>query len=89
MSRVTWQSRVANPHGVHCRVAAKLAEIAAAHKAQVWITGRGEPVDCSSILELLSLSLAQGSLVSFTAEGSEAAQAAEAIDRLFSSGAES
>lgn len=89
MSRVTWQSRVSNPNGVHCRVAAKLAEIAAAYKAHVWITGRGEPVDCSSILELLSLSLVQDSLVSFTAEGPEAAQAAEAIDRLFSSGAES
>jgi phosphocarrier protein HPr len=84
MNRVVWESKIANPNGVHCRVAAKLTDIVAAHNAQVWITGRGEPVDCASILEVLSLSLIQGSVVAFTAEGPDAELAAQAINRLLS-----
>lgn len=85
MSLVAWESRVASPNGVHCRVAARLAEIVATHDVQVQITGRGEPVDCASMLEVLSLALIQGSLVAFTAEGPDAARVAEAIDQLLSS----
>jgi phosphocarrier protein HPr len=89
MNRVVWESKVANPHGVHCRVAAKLAEIVTAHKVQVLITAKTGTADCASILEVLSLALTQGSRVSLTAEGQDAAQAAEAIDRLLSDGEES
>lgn len=85
MSRVVWESRVALPKGVHCRVAAKLSEIAAAHDAAVRISsGQGGTADCSSVLELLSLALTEGSVARCEAEGPQAEQAAQAIDRLLS-----
>jgi phosphotransferase system HPr (HPr) family protein len=77
---------VANPNGVHCRVAARLTEIVAEHDAQVQITGRGELVDCASMLEILSLALTQGSRVAFTAEGPDAQHVAQAINQLLSGG---
>jgi phosphocarrier protein HPr len=89
MSRVDWESRVALPKGVHCRVAAKLSEIAAAHDAAVRISSeQGGTADCASVLELLSLALTEGSVARCTAEGPQAAQAAQAIDRLLSANEE-
>ncbi len=79
-----WESRVNNPKGVHCRVAAQLAEIVASHDAEVRIINQGEPADCSSILDVLSLGLVQGSLVGFTAHGPEADKMPVEIKRLFS-----
>ncbi len=85
MSRVVWESRVANPKGVHCRVAAKLIEITENHNVTVqFVNPQGERADCASMLEVLSLALSQGSVVRCTAEGPEATQAAQAIDHLLS-----
>ncbi len=81
---LTWESRVNNPKGIHCRVATRLAEIVANHDAEVRIINQGEPADCSSILDVLSLGLAQGSLVGFTAHGPEADKIPVEIERLFS-----
>ena len=84
MNSVSWESRVGNPKGVHCRVADHLIEIIDAHDANVRITDRGEPVDCSSLLEILSLALVHGSQVRFTAQGPDADKVAAAIDSLLS-----
>jgi phosphotransferase system HPr (HPr) family protein len=85
MSQVTWEGRVVGAKGVHCRVAARLSEIAAAHEAAVQLANaQGETADCASMLEILSLALTQGSAVRCTAEGAQAAQAAHAIAQLLS-----
>lgn len=85
MNRKAWDIRVANPKGVHCRVAYRLSEIATAHDAAVQLANaQGEIADCASMLEILSLALTQGSVVRCIAEGPEAAQAAQAIERLLS-----
>ncbi len=84
MNAVSWESRVGNPRGVHCRVADRLIEIVAEHNVSVLITDREEAVDCTSILELLSLGLVHGSKVCFTAEGPDAHEVATAIDQLLS-----
>jgi phosphocarrier protein HPr len=90
MSQITWESKVAHPNGVHCRVAARLTEIVATHDVEVRIINNPEEtVDCASMLEILSLALIQGSQVVFTAEGPDAEQVAEAIDQLLSGGEES
>ena len=84
MNSVSWESRIGHPKGVHCRVAARLIEIIDAHDAEARITDRGEPVDCSSILEILGLALVHGSVVNFTAQGPEAQKIAAAVDRFLS-----
>ena len=84
MPSVRWHCRVDNPKGVHCRVAGKLAEIIAGHDAEVQLCHRDEQIDCTSILEILSLALVRGSRVEFLAHGREAAKVQTAINQLLS-----
>ncbi|MCI5222695.1 MAG: HPr family phosphocarrier protein [Candidatus Electrothrix sp. AR4] len=84
MNSFSWESGIGNPKGVHCRVADRLIEIVAEHDASVRITDREESVDCTSILEILSLALVYGSRVRFTAQGPDARKVAAAIDQLLS-----
>jgi phosphocarrier protein len=84
MKIVSWESTVNNPNGVHCRVAERLIKVIDEHKATVHIIDQGQPVDCTSILELLSLALGQGSRVQFTAQGSDADQVVAAVEQVLS-----
>ena len=84
MNIVSWESTVTNPNGVHCRVAERLITVIDEHEATVRMVHQGQPVDCTSILELLSLALVQGSLVQFTAQGSDAEQVVAAVDQVLS-----
>lgn len=84
MKTVSWESTVNNPNGVHCRVAERLIKVIDEHEATVHIIDQGRPVDCTSILELLSLALVQGSRVQFTARGPDADQVVAAVDRVLS-----
>jgi phosphotransferase system HPr (HPr) family protein len=85
MTVVSRQCRVRNPNGIHCRVATKLAEIISGYEATVRITVSDGMVDCSSILDILSLALVHGSLVRFTARGPDADKALAAVEDLLSS----
>ena len=83
MKAVSRNITVSNPNGVHCRVAERLISIISEHEATVQLTGQeGEPVDCTSILEILSLGLGCGSSVCFTAQGPDAHQVADAVEHL-------
>ena len=84
MKEVTWESTVTNPNGVHCRVAERLIKVIDEHVATVQIIDRGQPIDCTSILELLSLALVQGSRVRFTAQGPDAEQVVTAVEQVLS-----
>ncbi|MCI5165504.1 MAG: HPr family phosphocarrier protein [Candidatus Electrothrix sp. GM3_4] len=84
MNIVSWESTVSNPNGVHCRVAERLIKVVDEHEAIVQIIDRGPPIDCTSILELLSLALVQGSRVRFTAQGPDADRVVVAVDQVLS-----
>jgi phosphocarrier protein HPr len=84
MSEIIWESQIALPRGVHCRVAAKMTEIVATHDTHVQLAAEGGTADCSSMLEILSLALTQGSSVRCTATGPNAPQVAQALDQLLS-----
>jgi phosphotransferase system HPr (HPr) family protein len=84
MNIVFWESTVTNPNGVHCRVAERLIKVVDEHEAIVQIIDRGPPIDCTSILELLSLALVQGSRVCFTAQGPDADRVVAAVDQVLS-----
>ena len=81
MKTVSWESTVTNPNGVHCRVAERLIKVIDEHEAAVRMTHQGQPIDCTSILELLSLALVQGSRVQFTAQGPDAEQVVAAVEQ--------
>ena len=73
-----------NPNGVHCRVAERLIKVIDEHVATVQIIDQVQPIDCTSILELLSLALVQGSRVRFTAQGPDADQVVAAVEQVLS-----
>ena len=97
MKTVCWTSTVANPNGVHCRVAERLISVIDTYEASVHIISPGQSeqleqptyTNCTSILELLSLGLVQGSQVRFTAQGSDAELVAVAIEQVLSESARS
>ncbi|WP_306546868.1 HPr family phosphocarrier protein [Desulfobulbus sp.] len=71
---------VGNERGIHGRVATRLAEVASEFAVVLQIRRAEETVECSSILDVLSLALVQGSEISVQAVGeqAEAAMAAAA-----------
>ena len=77
---------VRNPQGLHARPADSLVRLANQYEATILIGKNGELVDCKSILSLLTLGAAQGTELSLSAEGADAAVALESIAELFESG---
>ncbi len=77
---------VRNPQGLHARPADLLVRLASTFESSISIGADGEAVDCKSILSLLTLGAAQGTQLSLTAEGSDAAEALESIGELFEAG---
>ncbi len=73
---------IKNPKGIHCRVATKIAEIVSAHDSVVQLKAENGQVDCSSILDILSLALLQDSQVVVTADGADARTVLKALKSL-------
>lgn len=70
---------VGNERGIHGRVATRLAEIARECDVVLVISrAGGEAVDCSSILDVLSMALVKGTEISMQAEGARAETALSA-----------
>jgi phosphocarrier protein len=78
--------KIVNKKGLHARPAAKFVQIVEQYDAQVRVTGKFEPVDGSSILDLLTLSAAPGTSITVEATGNEASAVLDALDKFVSSG---
>lgn len=76
---------IQNAHGLHVRPATKLADLAGKFKSQVTIHKDGQDVAARSIIELLTLAAAQGTQLTIRAEGPDAAEAVDAIEKLVNS----
>ena len=77
---------VQNPQGLHARPADLLVRMASGFQSNI-LSGRdGEFVDCKSILSLLTLGAAQGTVLTISADGGDAADALNAIEELFDAG---
>ena len=83
---VTTQVTVVNQLGMHARAAAKFVHLANRFAARVKVSRQGREMDGKSILGLLLLAAARGSLITITADGSDELAAAEALARLVSEG---
>lgn len=77
---------VRNPQGLHARPADMLVRLANQFESKILIGIEGEVVDCKSILALLTLGAAQGTELSLSAEGADAADALQSISELFEAG---
>ncbi len=77
------QIEVVNKLGLHARAAAKLVNTASAYESEVWIEFNGQSVNAKSIMGLMMLAAACGSVVSLRVEGDDADAAEQAISDLF------
>ncbi len=79
---------VINPLGLHARAAAKLVQLTGTFESSVSVqkVEGGPSADARSILSILYIAAGKGSIVRITIEGPDEADAANAIEALFTSG---
>ena len=84
--RLSRDLRIANELGLHARAAAKIAKIAGEANAGVWITKGADRVDAASIIDILTLSCAKGTLITLSVDDPEDVGIVTAIERLVETG---
>ena len=73
---------IVNRRGLHARASAKFVQTVERFNADVTVTRCGETVGGRSIMGLLTLGAAQGTTITVTAKGEDAAACLQAIDNL-------
>lgn len=76
------QITIINKLGLHARAATRLAKAAARFEADIRISAGQSTVDVKSVMSLMLLAAAKGTLLTITAEGSDEDAAMEAIANL-------
>ena len=74
---------VTNRLGLHARASAKLVQTLAPFKSTVLLSHRGRQINAKSIMGLMMLAAAKGSMLQATADGDDADAALEALSSLF------
>ena len=77
---------VLNPQGLHARPADLIVRQASQYESKIEIGKLGEWVDAKSILSLLTLGAAQGTVLGLQVQGPDAEEAIEALKELFEQG---
>jgi len=76
------QLRIINEKGLHARASAKFVEVVEAHDARAEVSKDGMSTSGDSIMGLLMLAAAKGSLIDVRTTGAEAEQLANALAAL-------
>jgi len=79
MSAITATADICNTRGLHARASAKFVKLASSFEAEIQVTRDGATVDARSIMGLLMLGAGKGCAIDISAEGSDAAEAIEAL----------
>ncbi len=74
--------QIINRLGVHARAAAKFVTLAAKYKAEVRVRKDGREVSGKSIMGVMMLAAAQGSVITLISEGEDALAAVDALAAL-------
>ncbi len=78
-TKVTKEMVVQNKQGIHARPAAMFVKVANRFSAEVFVEKDGEKVNGKSIMGLMMLAAGHGSIISVSADGSDADAALAAI----------
>ena len=79
---------IPNQDGLHARAAAKFVKLASRFACDIWVEKDDEEINGKSIMGLMMLAAAQGSVIRVSAEGDDAEQALEKLSALVNSGFE-
>jgi phosphocarrier protein len=74
--------KICNQRGLHARAAARFVKTAAQFNAEIWVRKNGTAVSGRSIMGLMMLAAASGTLIEISASGVDAATAVETLARL-------
>jgi phosphocarrier protein HPr len=78
--------RIRNRLGLHARAAARFVHTANRYKARIIASREGRSMDGKSILGILLLAAAQGTVLELTAEGEDEREALDALQALVEGG---
>jgi len=70
---------IVNKLGLHARASAKLTQLAGQFTAEVWISRDDRKVNAKSIMGVMMLAAAKGSVVAIETDGPDEAQAMTAL----------
>ncbi|HSH85620.1 MAG: HPr family phosphocarrier protein [Methylophilus sp.] len=73
---------IINKLGLHARASTKLTQTASQFKSEVWIEKNGRRVNAKSIMGVMMLAAAKGSIVDIEATGPDEEQAIAALQAL-------
>ncbi len=74
---------ITNKLGLHARASAKLTQAAGQFESAIWITRNQRRVNAKSIMGVMMLAAAKGSVVQLEADGVDEQQAIETMVALF------
>jgi len=70
---------IINKLGLHARASAKLTQVAGSFKANIWVSRSGRRVNAKSIMGVMMLAAAKGSMVLIETDGPDEAEAMGAV----------
>ena len=73
---------ITNKLGLHARASAKLTQIASRHGCEVWLERNGRRINAKSIMGVMMLAAAKGSVIIIETEGADADAAMTALGAL-------
>jgi len=85
---MTREAMVTSPLGLHARAAARFVRVASGFRSQIRVTRGSRTTDGKSILGLLLLAAARGTVLTIGAEGVDAEEAIDALCALTARGFE-
>ena len=74
--------RIVNKLGLHARAAAKLIDLASGFESRIRVVRDGREADAKSIMRVMMLAASKGTSIEVVAQGADAAEAVDAIERL-------
>ena len=86
MMDISEQVTVVNKLGMHARPAAAMVQTVLKFESDVHLEAQGHRVNAKSIMGLLTLAAAQGSVLMVNCRGNDARAAMDAVQALFASG---
>jgi phosphocarrier protein HPr len=76
------QITISNKLGLHARASAKLTKLVSGYKSEVFLSRNGRRVNAKSIMGVMMLAAGLGSEIEIEADGSDEAQAMQALREL-------
>jgi phosphocarrier protein len=73
---------IVNKLGLHARASAKLTQVAGKFAAEIWLSRNGRRVNAKNIMGVMMLAAAKGSTVLIETDGTDEAEAMQALERL-------